>query len=832
MSLLKKEKKTDFPMGMSKADYMYFQMSKSEMNHYLKSHVRDKTKERFDVLDQTVRHGLDVNSNVYMEGVPWLFYACKVNDIVFLGKLIKHGANIHKTTKNSMNVLHYCVEENKPELLNFFIKRGVNINLVSDSGVTPVESACDNEDIECAKILFNQENVKIQHDKEQFSLFDSIVYGGILQDKPRHTELLELFLKKKHKFDKKDFEGVIHLFHDEHFEAVKFMLKKFPHLVNKKIKEGDTLAFLAFTDGHYHMADFMVQLHNFDYTKINKNGLGYIHVIASKGLKNIMKTILKVCPQIATTKCVEGMTAIDHLLKSINITDDTDLIEMIKMLASAGCDVNCNKANTLELAIRYRSWNVVSNIIDLGAIFNYDVKLTQEYPVSVHDDILGFAIQIGNYKTVDMLINRDDTILHKVYKRGNIVYTTVLLAIMFQRAEILTNILFKVPEIREFITPNMKTFLLDYAISSGVTDTQTLEVLSNDIEIVKVMELDNIGLLMNHVEKCIGRHWKSYTTYEVNEKQEFLRLLLILFNIFSEAIDVTYDTILKPLKGAVRLYDILLASDVIDISSVDVFVDIVADMTDFYNINALHQCLALVYSIETCHLCEFHTTELIKKINVAVQWFDERKEDFDMNFFVICKLMQKYDSEEQQIQKVSRNVIVKQSVKLLVKPTVLKELFKLYWPTKVNHYDFMFNSLTNNTDTVIDENGKIVIMAKNNIKSTVLKIKGSTGNLPTRWINTYSPNIGCDEKDDYNHNFSFLLDSKLKNWPCVEEQVEDPTHEGGINSMMYFYGMLQYEGVLETGCYEYFINSYGTLFHRMFRPYRSLPKDVKKMLNL
>ena len=45
--------------------------------------------------------------------------------------------------------------------------------------------------------------------------------------------------------------------------------------------------------------------------------------------------------------------------------------------------------------------------------------------------------------------------------------------------------------------------------------------------------------------------------------------------------------------------------------------------------------------------------------------------------------------------------------------------------------------------------------------------------------------------------------------------------------MLYFYGQCRIDGEMQFGCFEYFINSYGTLFHRMFRIYDALPVDVK-----
>ena len=69
----------------------------------------------------------------------------------------------------------------------------------------------------------------------------------------------------------------------------------------------------------------------------------------------------------------------------------------------------------------------------------------------------------------------------------------------------------------------------------------------------------------------------------------------------------------------------------------------------------------------------------------------------------------------------------------------------------------------------------------------------------------------------------------LEKFPCVYIESKDPNHNGN-NLLCYFNGMIEHNNEIETGCYEYFINSNGTLFHRMFRPWSLLPNNVKKML--
>ena len=156
-----------------------------------------------------------------------------------------------------------------------------------------------------------------------------------------------------------------------------------------------------------------------------------------------------------------------------------------------------------------------------------------------------------------------------------------------------------------------------------------------------------------------------------------------------------------------------------------------------------------------------------------------------------------------------------------------KALFKLYWPTKLNHYDKLYNLLITN-DGTHNTISNVLNIYKNNLLNANIYPIGKQ--CPSRWIKYYAPNIGQIDKSDSNHMFPFVLDIILKYWPCIELTSPDINHPGKLNVLIYFYGELLLENKMISGCFEYIINGHGTLFHRLFRSYSELPINIMNII--
>ncbi len=168
--------------------------------------------------------------------------------------------------------------------------------------------------------------------------------------------------------------------------------------------------------------------------------------------------------------------------------------------------------------------------------------------------------------------------------------------------------------------------------------------------------------------------------------------------------------------------------------------------------------------------------------------------------------------------------------------SVKKILSKLRWPTKKKHYDRMHKFVTDTNTTYKKIGDKIIINNLDTANAIVHQIKNSK--MPSKWFNFYAPNIGKYTKTDSGHMFPFVLDTVLDEWPCIEKQDPDKKNPTKMNTLLYFYGEFnlandldQTESKLVPGCFEYFINSFGALFHRMFRPLHRVCPDVRTIID-
>lgn len=61
--------------------------------------------------------------------------------------MLKNGLNINDTDAKGNNILHYLVKKDNPKLIEFFVKKGVDINHKNIYGQTPLMVASFNRDL-------------------------------------------------------------------------------------------------------------------------------------------------------------------------------------------------------------------------------------------------------------------------------------------------------------------------------------------------------------------------------------------------------------------------------------------------------------------------------------------------------------------------------------------------------------------------------------------------------------------------------------------------------------------------------------------------------------
>jgi ankyrin repeat protein len=114
--------------------------------------------------------GFDINFQ-NKEGKSPIFYAKSFTMIKFLVEL---GADLNLTDKSNNHIIHYMITS--PNILEFLIENGANVNAQTSLGSTPLMLAIVNRSKESIKLLLKKSDVNIQNIKGKTALMYSIKY--------------------------------------------------------------------------------------------------------------------------------------------------------------------------------------------------------------------------------------------------------------------------------------------------------------------------------------------------------------------------------------------------------------------------------------------------------------------------------------------------------------------------------------------------------------------------------------------------------------------------------------------------------------------------------
>lgn len=105
-------------------------------------------------LSQTSRRS-STDANLQPLGTTSLLEACKSNSLTAVKYWFsKEPAQIHLKHSNcNSSLLHICVQQTKPEIVEYLIKMGLNVNVRDDERRTPLHLAASNGRKDIASIL-------------------------------------------------------------------------------------------------------------------------------------------------------------------------------------------------------------------------------------------------------------------------------------------------------------------------------------------------------------------------------------------------------------------------------------------------------------------------------------------------------------------------------------------------------------------------------------------------------------------------------------------------------------------------------------------------------
>jgi len=826
--------------SLDNLDHYFLSLNENELLSFGHNVVKDcesyqiPKKNIFIVIDKLINHGFDINK-IYF-GLNFLHYAVKKNKILLVDYLIKKGADINCLTKLDQNVLHICAHKNNTHLMKFFIKKGVNINHKDVNQITPFMMSLHFDSYDCAKILLEY-NIDIN------DVFE-IICDKLSDEKDNFNENLILFeniLRKKNKLNKSDYPIIDDLFIMEEYDVLRKIIERFPTvLASKRIKVIDYLAECKNQD--------FIKLcinKNFDLTKIDSCNKTLAHHYVNYGFYEIVEMIINKNKNIVDYKCSNNRNLLEYSLAQCEDKSEETTISLINLLVKNNCDINSQNTygfSVVECAIQNSSPKVVELVINLGANIKLHRKNKCVYPCLTNNDPLSFAVQLGKFEIVKTLINYDVSIHMYSISKNNKIPTSIIIGILFDR-KIILQYLLNLQKVKKVLNHKTKNYLLKLSLKEGFNDKDILKYFMTKKDFDK-MNLDTSYMSLKKERKFIERN------LDIDDEIRTYKRLLILANFYRSLIVYNNKQHIRQIFDNIeKIYNECAPNNLL----IEHIARTFAQRIDFIDIEKLRTLFISTCELIKCDnlneihlkLIKFNKDDLNLKIGVIEQFIknlkkliklkndsfsedsvgsyldSENNSDFDTNYTYSIKTI-KFDktynftdSEEDIDFSYSNDT----------NQTIEKMLFKLLWPVKYDHYEEMYY-LLNQPAKFNEDHDKISIDDK------FIVFKNNKQNLkpPTKWIKFYAPNIGCKEKKDINHDFSYTFDKILQNYNCLELFSDDIMHTGK-NAQLYFYGCIKNGDLQKFGCYEYFINSNGTLFHRMFRYIENLPKHIKSVFH-
>jgi ankyrin repeat protein len=842
-----------------KSDYLNVgtkDYNKDLFDSYLIYYIENKDPKRNDKIKKYIEMGFNMNDVVKNIKMTWIEFACLHYDIPLIGLLVKLGVDVHIVDSNNLNLISKCVINRNTILLKYFLNLGVDPNIPNKENGTPLLISCIMKDgINCAKILLEHPSVNIEVSNIEISITELII-NKINNGKKEYIELLTLLLKKKKKINSDDMVLVRNNTRLNNLDIVKVYVNSFPNIINKSADDEskETIVNYALHEEYNEMLEFFFTIKELDFRKTNIEDINYLEYLCGFQMFEMLDLYCKKFPKSLELTYNNSMGIIENIILTYDFeclnTNELDAVKkIIKILISNGANINHrNKSGYTPIfpSIQYSTSEFVAFMIEQGANINDSLIRNSEFPPVSNNDPISFSIQLNKFDILNILI-KSGALFHQININGLKFYTSILICLKYKRQIHFDYLIKNIPEIMNWIKSNnfVTNFLFDYAIKNSCLDELILKEIVPELKI-KSFDFSDPNFNISHNEKKISISIDQYKN--LSNKLVILNGVLETIRILSKLSNLSFKNYTLFNKNFENLYGNISSalnsdSEIKKIHNnfydwVDKFINIICDKIEYYNMHNIKKIFEYVCKLyweipddeddEQNYIIsnKFVPKQYVKKINNIFKLFELKKTQLDEYEKDILLIINKY------INNSSNEIIIRVNKKIQNQNIVIKKLFKLFWPDKQSHYEYMYDCIVNNDDKIIsdEKNYKtknLIVISKTNIKSTIFY--NSDSNISPRWIKTYAPNIGKEEKNDLNHMFPFVLDNLLEKFPCVYIETKDPNHNGN-NLFCYFNGLLEFNNEIETGCYEYFINSNGTLFHRMFRPWTLLPNNIKKML--
>ena len=352
----------------------------------------------YELIEFFIKMGADIHLKTN-DGQNCFHIAARFEHLNLCKTLIDiHNFDVDMTNSMGWTVLHFSAQSGSHDLIDFFVKKGVNVLLETRAGNNSLHIAASNGHLSLCETLITKYKLDVKMtDNDGWTALSFAAENG-------SYELIEFFVEKKIDIYQKTNDGknCLHIAASKgHFNLCKTLIEKINFNVHMVDNKKWTALHYAAQKGSYELMNYFIAKGT-DVLLKTKDGLNCLHIAASNGHLNLCKTLINEINFDVNIADDEGRTALYCSAQSGND-------ELFGFIADKGTNIFLKikgGQNCLHIAAGRGHFNLCKTLIEK---INFNVHMVDNKKWAA----LHYAAQNGSYKLMKYFIAKGTDVLLK-----------------------------------------------------------------------------------------------------------------------------------------------------------------------------------------------------------------------------------------------------------------------------------------------------------------------------------------------------------------------------------------------------------------------------------
>ena len=352
----------------------------------------------YELIEFFIKMGADIHLKTN-DGQNCFHIAARFEHLNLCKTLIDiHNFDVDMTNSMGWTVLHFSAQSGSHDLIDFFVKKGVNVLLETRAGNNSLHIAASNGHLSLCETLITKYKLDVKMtDNDGWTALSFAAENG-------SYELIEFFVEKKIDIYQKTNDGknCLHIAASKgHFNLCKTLIEKINFNVDMVDNKKWTALHYAAQKGSYELMNYFIAKGT-DVLLKTKDGLNCLHIAACHGHLNLCKTLINEINFDVNIADDEGRTALHCSAQGGND-------ELFGFIADKGTNIFLKTKggqNCLHIAAGKGHFNLCKTLIEK---INFNVHMVDNKKWAA----LHYAAQNGSYKLMKYFIAKGTDVLLK-----------------------------------------------------------------------------------------------------------------------------------------------------------------------------------------------------------------------------------------------------------------------------------------------------------------------------------------------------------------------------------------------------------------------------------